>query len=306
MSTSNFAGYNPPAPTPGLSIINLISAEAKAGGTYINYDIGIGPAAGYAFIHYQQTGIWPLTWIISDSPAADAVYQHALDAVQASNPDINSLEDVRGVAIAAELAYDSSGYIRVCRSYPHNHCVIPPAAIKVGTTSWANGSPDFMRASLVSKNSGLDILLADVHEKSSPMVDWCAEHSIAIQPMLFPAGDYRLPLHDTVVDRKNNLLELYENFVMPDKRLAYEMNAVLAAAHGRRLVYVTATKSEDHVGTLKDLRNWSAQIPGKAAAADGEKLHYRLVQHQKFFPNVEFAFCDEKKLCSTIYNILQS
>lgn len=306
MSTNNFAGYNPPEPTPGLTIINLISAEAKTGGLHINYDIGIGPATGYAFIHYQQTGIWPLTWIISDSPAADAVYQHALDAVQASNPDIDSLEDVRGVAIAAELAYDSSGYIRVCRSYPHDRCVIPPAAIQVGTSSWASGSPDFIRASLIAQNSGLDVLLADTHEKHSPMVDWCAEQGITIQPMLFPVGDYRIPLHDTIVDRKSNLLELYENFVVPNKRQAYEMDAVLAASHKRRLVYVTATKPEDCVNRLADLRNWSAQIPGKATAADGEKLHYRLVQHKKFFPNVEFAFCDEKKFCRTIYNILQS
>lgn len=306
MSTNNFAGYNPPAPTPGLTVINLVSAEEKPGGTYINFDIGVGPSAGYAFIKYQQTGIWPLVWWISDSPKAEAVYECALKSVQYANSSIRSLEKVQNISIVADLQYDRNGGIRVCRSYSFDRHNIRPADIQVGTTSWAKGSPDFIRATMIAKNAGLPVLLTDVHEKDSPMVTWCAEQRIALQPMIFPVGDYCLPQHDTVVDRKSNLLELYENFVHPDKRKAYEDDATLAASHGKSLVYVVATDPEDHVVNVKDLRNWSASIPGKAAVADGAKLNYQLTRHQRFFPHVEFHFCDAKKLCDTIYNILRS
>lgn len=306
MSTLNFVEYNPPAPTPGLTVINILFAEKKTDATYLFFDIGVGPSAGYAFVQFQQTGNWPLVWRISVNPKADAAYECALKAAQYVDPNIASLEDVQNITIAAELGYDVSGNIRVCRSYPNDRCIITPATIQVGTSSWANGSPDFIRASLIARNAGLPVLLADMHEKDSPMVVWCAENGIAIQPMLFPAGDYRLPLHDTVVDRKNNLLELYENFVMPDKRLAYEMDAVLAAAHGRKLVYVTSTMPGDQVNTVKDLQKWSAKVPGKMVTADGAKLFYQITRHQRFFPHVEFVFCDEKKLCTTIYNILQN
>lgn len=298
--------YNPPAPTPGLAVINLISAEEKAGGTYITYDIGTGSSAGYAFIQYQQTGYWPLTWYISDSPQADVVYQCAIKAVQYTNSAIQSLTDVQNVSIVADLQYDRTGNIRVCRSFPLARYDIPPADIRVGTVSWANGSPDFVRASLIAKNSGLPVLLADMKEKDSPLIEWCAANRVAIQPMLFPVGDYRLPRHDTIVVREANLLELYENFVMPDKRLMYKMDAALAASHGRRLVYVTVTKAGDQVNTIKDLRNWSAQVPGRGTVADGEYLYNQLTRHQRFFPHTEFRFCEEKKLCATIYNILQN
>ena len=190
MSTNYFEGYNPSAPPPGLTIINLISAEAKSGGTYINYDIGIGSSAGYAFIKYQQTGIWPLVWRISDSPKAGAVYECALKAAQYMDSHIASLEAVQNIAIVAELGYDASGNIRVCRSFQHDRYDIAPADILVGSGSWAKGSLDFIRASLIARNSGLPVLLADTHEKDSPMISWCAEQRIAIQPMTFPVGDY--------------------------------------------------------------------------------------------------------------------
>lgn len=306
MSTNNFIGYNPPKPVPGLTIINLITAEEKSGRTYINYDIGIGSSAGYAFTQYQQTGVWPLVWMISDSPKADVVYQCALKAVQHTDSSIQSLEEVQNISIAADLQYDGTGSIRVCRSFPLDRYDIPPTAIQIGTTSWAKGSPDFIRATMIAKNAGLPVLFADVHEKDSPIVNWCANHRIAIQPMLFPVGDYCLPQHDTIVDRKTNLLELYENFVHPDKRKAYEADAILAASHGKSLVYVTATVPEDHVTNIKDLWNWSASIPGKSTMAVGEKLHYHITRHQRFFPHVEFHFCDAKKLCDTIYNTLRN
>ena len=136
------------------------------------------------------------------------------------------------------------------------------------------------------------------------MVEWCAENRIAIQPMLFPFCDYASPLFNTVVDRKANLLELYENFIVPDKRPTYERDAVLVEPHAKSLVYVIATKPEDHVAKLEDLKNWSAQIPGKQAITNGEKLYIHLVKYRRLFTNVDFCFCDEKDLCGTICKIL--
>ena len=306
MSTNNFEGYNPPSPAPGLTVINIVSVEEKTDGTYINYDIGIGPSAGYAFVRFQQTGRWPLVWRIGNSPNAEVVYQCALKAAQATDPDIDSLEDVKNISIIAELQYDKSEGVRVCRSYPLDRHTVLPADIRIGINSWAKGSSDYIRATLIAKNSGLPVMLADVHEKDSPMVEWCAENRIAILPMTFPVGDYRLPQHDTIVDRKTNILELYEDFVVPDKRRAYETDADFAAACGQRLVYVTATEPGDNVNGMKDLKNWSKPIPGQKPTADGVKLLYLLNKHKELFSNVEFRFCDSKKLCSTIYNVLQN
>lgn len=306
MSTINTGGYNPPPPASGLTVINIHFVEETCAGTYLHYDIGIGPSAGYAFVQYQMTGKWPLIWRISHSPNATIVYNRALEAVKDRDPGIRTLEDVQNVPIWAELEYDTDGNIRVCRSYPWEQFPISPDSVQVGNSSWANGSPDAVRATLIAQNSGLPVLLADVHEKSSPMVEWCANEKIAILPMLFPFGDYRLPQHDAVVDRKANLLELCENFVCPEKRLAYEMDAALAAAHGRRLYYVTATEPGDQVNTVRDLQKWSKPIPGKAATSDGAKLFYQITRHHEVFPHVEFCFCDKKKLCNRIYDILQN
>lgn len=118
MSTINTGGYNPPPPAPGLTVINIHFAEETCAGTYLHYDIGIGPSAGYAFVQYQMTGKWPLIWRISHSPNATIVYNRALEAVKDRDPGIRTLEDVQNVPIWAELEYDTDGNIRVCRSYP--------------------------------------------------------------------------------------------------------------------------------------------------------------------------------------------
>lgn len=88
MSTLNFVEYNPPAPTPGLTVINIHFVGETCAGTYLYYDIGIGPSAGYAFIQYQMTGEWPLIWRISNSPNATIVYNRAFEAAQDIDPSI--------------------------------------------------------------------------------------------------------------------------------------------------------------------------------------------------------------------------
>ena len=156
----------------------------------------------------------------------------------------------------------------------------------------------------MAANAGLPIILADHHEKQSPMVDWCAEHGIILLPSLMPAGDYRLPTGSILVDRKANLLEVYNDFAMPANRKKYENSAMIATAHNIRLVYVIAVEPQNCVKDLASLAAWAAPIPGQGKVANGANLAAQLQRYQTTFSHTSFIFCDKNQLCDTIYNVL--
>lgn len=297
--------YVPSAPVPGRTIIKIHRVQETADSTLLYYDIGIGPALGYAYYRYQITGQWPLYWKIAKTSAAEIVRLCALDAIQKAHPKINNLRDATGVSLAVDLDYADSGHttIRICRSYPLSSYKVNPNDIRINKNlSWAVGSSEFIRAQLMAANSGLPIVLADHHEKQSPMVDYCADHGIVLLPSLMPAGDYRLPTGSILVDRKANLLEVYNDFAMPANRKKYENSAMIAAAHNMRLVYVIAVQPQNHVKDLVSLTAWSAPIPGQGKIANGANLSAQLRRYQETFPNTSFVFCDERHLCSAIYH----
>lgn len=93
MTTPN---YIPAPPTPGRTIIKIFRVVDELSCLCIYYDIGVGPAAGYAQYTYQCTGVWPLCWRITKSSAGDWVYKCALDAVNYILPKATCLEDAAG------------------------------------------------------------------------------------------------------------------------------------------------------------------------------------------------------------------
>ena len=296
--------FAPAYPVSGRTVITIHWTEVKPSGISLYYDIGIGASAGYAEHIYQTKGIWPLIWTISNSPKAKIPYNRALEAVRHRDSTITRLEEVRHIPIIVDLLVNESE-IRVARSYPYNRNMILPEDIQIGTTSWAKGSADFLHALAIAENSGLPVLYADAHERSGPMPAWCAKHRIALVPEMLPVGDYYIPGYGNIVDRKANLLELYESFISPNKRIVYEHAARIASVHHWRLVYVTGVQQDEQVCIMKDLPGWSAAIPGKTAYADGGKLLHHLCRHQRVYPHVSFVFCNRNKICSTILKMLR-
>lgn len=133
------------------------------------------------------------------------------------------------------------------------------------------------------------------------MVDWCADNGIVLLPSLLPAGDYQLPNGKTLADQKANLLELYNDFAMPDNRLRYENAAMIASAHNMQLVYVVATDPQDAIVDLESLKAWSAPVPETDIVASGEKLYAHLMRCGRIsIPLLFFAIKDNSVLPYTI------
>lgn len=296
--------FMPAYPVSGRTVITIHWTEVKPSGVSLYYDIGIGASAGYAEYIYQTKGVWPLVWTISGSPNARIPHERALAAVRHVTPAITKLEEAQNIPIIVDLLVNGSE-IRVARSYPYNRNIIPPESIQIGTTSWAKGSRDFLHALAIAENSGLPILYADAHERTGPMPAWYAKHRIALVPEMLPVGDYYIPGYGTVVDRKANLLELYESFISPNKRIVYEHAAGIASVHRWELVYVTGVQQDEQIHVMKDLLGWSAAVPGKTVYADGGKLLHHLCRHKRVYPHVDFVFCDGNKICSTILKVLR-
>ena len=117
---------------------------------------------------------------------------------------------------------------------PASAAQITPDDIRIGTTGgWRQGDPNWRHALLLANLSGLPVLNADSREGHSPMVDWCAEHGVIILPQYLPAGDYTLLDGNAIVDRKDNILELYKDFAGSQNRESYENAALLTQMAGK-------------------------------------------------------------------------
>lgn len=307
MSTlSTNLSYAPVPPLPGEYLIKIVRYFEDHTYIFLDFDIAVGPSTGFAHIAFQRTGKWPLRWRICKS-TGKSVIQHALAAINEYPPTIATLSDSVGRNICVKIGFSDTAhqYYQVCRSYPASHYVIRKSDILIGTTSWAAGHPDHVRANYLAYLSGLPILLADVHETSSPMVDWCADHQISLLPEKFAFGDYRIAGSNIVIDRKDNILELYGNFANPAKRLSYEHAAMLARNSDKKLIYVIGTSDTDHVQCIDDLVHWSAAIPKRGTnIANGENLRKCLLEHKLFFPHVDFLFLSRQNICSEIFDTL--
>lgn len=293
--------YPPIPPTDGMYRVKLLSLEQDDAAYYICYDISVGPSVGWATYMYQQTGKWPLIWRLDKQKGTVAI-RCALDALNRStHANIQSLTESTGHHICLELQHRN--YIGVKRSFPLSAYTIAPDDIRIGIEGgWRKGGPNWLRALLLANLSGLPILYADCHESQSPMVDWCAEHNIVILPQYFSAGDYTTGKGKVIVDRKDNIMELYGNFVPSKIRKSYENAALFAQATGKRLVYVIGTDRDDRVDQISDLKQWSKTI--KNQDFSGAWLADQVHRHQAMYPNVSFVFVKKEEICQTIWSMV--
>lgn len=258
---------------------------------------------GYLYI-YQQTGKWPLIWRLDKRRGTTAI-RCALDALnRGSHCRIQSLAQAAGHHICLELhRRTGTKYIDVRRSLPASAAQITPDDIRIGTTGgWRQGDPNWRHALLLANLSGLPVLNADSREGHSPMVDWCAEHGVIILPQHLPAGDYTTSNSNVIVDRKNNILELYKDFAGSRNRKSYENTALLAQVVGKQLVYVIGTDPSDHVELISDLAQWQCTVKNQTFV--GTYLHEQILRHQAMYPHISFTFVKREEVCQTIWDTL--
>lgn len=298
--------YQPIEPTPGKYVIYVIAVEDTPDAWYLKYDIATGPSAGWAQCMYQRTGHWLLVQRV-DKVHAKQVSECIIHAAQ-----VKSMTDVAGHTLVASIQYTDGRvtrtghqYHRIARSYPLTLDSIRPDDIRVsGHSKWSAGSPDMVKAAMIARYAGLPVMLVDVREKSSPMLDWCADHKIAVLPMIFAAGDYMTPQSTVLVDRKDSIAELYHNFASTASYQSFSTAADVADAMGKRLIYVIAVDPDDHVENLDDLRRWQGNIPGLGPVT-GATMHDHICRYMSIHRNTEFVFVPRDAQCALICKTLQ-
>lgn len=296
--------YPPQIPMDGIYRVKILAVRQDDAAYYIRYDISVGPCVGWATYMYQQTGKWPLIWRLDKHRGATAI-RYALDALHRSScANVQSLAQAAGHHICLELHHRMDvRYIDVRRSLPVSAYQITPDDIRVGTAGgWRQGDPNWRHALLLATLSGLPTLYADSREGKSPMVDWCAEHGIIILPQYLPAGDYTTSNSNVIVDRKNNILELYKDFASSKNRESYENAALFAQASNKQMVYVVGTEPDDHVEQISDLAQWQCTIKNQIFV--GTHLYKQIMRHQTMYSNVSFVFTKREDVCQTIWDMV--
>ena len=296
--------YPPKIPMDGIYRVKILAVMQDDAAYYIRYDISVGPCVGWATYMYQQTGKWPLVWRLDKHRGTTAI-RCALDALnRGRHARIQSLVESVGHHICLELHRRmGTRYIDVRRSLPASAYQVTPDDIRVGTEGgWRQGDPNWRHALLLANLSGLPVLSSDSREGKSPMVDWCAEHGVIILPQYLPAGDYTLSGSNVIVDRKDNILELYKDFAGSQNRQSYENAALLTQIAGKQLVYVIGTAPDDHVVQISDLSHW--QFTFKNQTFVGTHLYQQVLRHQAMYPHISFIFAKREKVCQTIWDTL--
>ena len=296
--------YPPKIPMDGIYRVKILAVMQDDAAYYIRYDISVGPCVGWATYMYQQTGKWPLVWRLDKHRGTTAI-RCALDALnRGRHARIQSLVESVGHHICLELHRRmGTRYIDVRRSLPASAYQVTPDDIRVGTEGgWRQGDPNWRHALLLANLSGLPVLSSDSREGKSPMVDWCAEHGVIILPQYLPAGDYTLSGSNVIVDRKDNILELYKDFAGSQNRQSYENAALLTQIAGKQLVYVIGTAPDDHVVQISDLSHW--QFTFKNQTFVGTHLYQQVLRHQAMYPHISFTFVKREEVCQTIWDTL--
>ena len=291
-------------PMDGIYRVKILAVKQDDVAYWLRYDISVGPCVGWATYMYQQTGKWPLIWRLDKCRGTTAI-RYALDALHRSGySDMQSLAQAAGHHICLELRRRMDAkYIDVRRSLPASAYQISPDDIRAGIEGgWRQGDPNWRHALLLANLSGLPVLSSDSRECRSPMVDWCAEHGVIILPQYLPAGDYTLLNGNAIVDRKDNILELYKDFAGSQNRGSYENAALLTQVAGKQLVYVIGTDPDDHVEQISDLAHWRCTIKNQTFV--GTHLQEQILRHQTIYPHVSFVFVKREKLCQTIWDIV--
>ena len=107
---------------------------------------------------------------------------------------------------------------------------------------------------------------------------------------------------NAIVDRKDNILELYKDFAGSQNRESYENAALLTQMAGKQLVYVIGTDPGDYVDQISDLARWQCAIKNQVFV--GKQLSDQILRHQVIYPHVSFIFVKREKLCQAIWDIV--
>lgn len=301
-----FTSYPPAEPKSGLYRVKILSVVQDETTYLIRYDIAVGPSTGWATYMYQHTGEWLLVWRLNKSKATIPV-KCAIDAINHSTAyQIQTLDEAPGHHLCLQLYRNKNcQYIDVKKSFSANTFQIHPEDIRIENAGgWKQGNSNWCRAVLLASLSGLPVLHADSHESHSPMVEWCAQHNIILLPQHFVAGDYTMVGSRTIVDRKENIQELYKNFASSDNRISYENAAIFAQATEKQLIYVVGTTPTDKVKQISDLKNWCTTVKG--TNFKGSTLEIQLLRHIMHFPNVSFYFVHSQDVCSTTWKLISN
>ena len=290
----------------GRVLLNILAAKKTSTAVEVFYEIVTGPYAGASSAFLHTTGKTPIKQRI-DLKHGEKPLQCLCRA--AGCKDLNDLcENGPGRQIWANVCVqfvNERTYFRVSQTYPFSRYSLKPEDILIGTDGWGAGKPDVDRAIILAKYSGCPVLFADVHERYSPMVTWCADHGITILPVPFVAGDYSVVGSSCIVDRKAGIDELHDNLIITERFQRYCRSAMLAGLMDKRLVYVIATKPEDYVSTLEDLKHFFRPgSHGGQPKLDGKWLYNQIMRYQTWYPHTDFIFVPEEKLCETIYQVV--
>lgn len=263
----------------------------------LDLDIVKGPYMGFAHSIAEHCKQWPIQYYISKRhPKIAEIVQYNLSRDGYSRDKLCS--DVVGHMLVVELqtqtvTIDSKIHTNftVRRSYPTGTLPLTPDDYTVPTGSWADGSPD--RVAMLHRAYLLPgpPLYVDIHEKTNTdLWQLCREKHISVVVEYFAFGDYRTSASNIVVDRKQTIKELADNFYDPDRRDNYVLSAQAASLQGKQLIYLVGTTELDGVQSLDDITHWEYKDYRGGKEFDPTMFGQILRRHSQIYPHVSFRF----------------
>lgn len=157
-------------------------------------------------------------------------------------------------------------------------------------------------------------IIVDTREKDRAIKNITAEfdrqHILYDSSKLY-VGDYMsLDNARRVVDRKQNLSELYQNLCHEgrkgktssgDQRFVKE----LERSNRMKICIVFLIEHGDRIKTMEDVKGWyNPQLDKSPYAWNGEYLYYRMNLLLRQYPYIRFKFCNKKDTGKNIIDIL--
>ena len=149
------------------------------------------------------------------------------------------------------------------------------------------------------------MVIVDTREKPRAIVRILAEfdrQGVAYERRKLNFGDYADParLPGTVIDRKQNLLEVAANVTTDRKRLIREIERCNAS--GCRLVFLV--EHGNTVRTLEDVIRWkNPRLKESPLAVSGDRL-FRIMKAMALYYGIEWQFCNKQSTGRRIIQIL--
>ena len=150
------------------------------------------------------------------------------------------------------------------------------------------------------------MIIVDTREKPRAVVKILAEfdrQGVAYVRMALNFADYADPekLPGTVIDRKQNLLEVAYNCVQDRKRFVREIERCNRA--GCRMVVLIEHGGQ--IRQLTDVIRWkNPRLKESPLAVSGDRL-FRIMKAMEGYYGIEWQFCDKRQTGKRIIEILE-